>query len=208
MCATNSSCSDLTSVTIPNSVTSIGDYAFYECYGLTSVTIGNSVTSIGDKAFYRCYSLRTVTIGISVKNLGHFAFKGCSSLTSIYSIPTVPPTCGIEVFESYIYSSAVLCVPNQEKALSRYKGLEPWMNFKDIRETEFPNTDDDYDPKFDLNNDGKVDTSDLNLLVKKITDCKILENDSPDYNPEYDINKDGKIDIQDVTVLINKLVKK
>ena len=47
-------CSGLTSVTIPNSVTSIGEYAFYECRGLTSVTIPNSVTSIGDDAFYGC----------------------------------------------------------------------------------------------------------------------------------------------------------
>ena len=54
-------CSGLTSVTIPDSVTYIGDYAFGDCSGLTSVTIGNSVTSIGRSAFYGCRGLTSIT---------------------------------------------------------------------------------------------------------------------------------------------------
>jgi hypothetical protein len=68
-------------VTIPNSVTSIGDYAFYECYDLTSVTIGNSVTSIGDDAFDSCTSLTSITIGNSV--IVDNEFDDCTSLKSI-----------------------------------------------------------------------------------------------------------------------------
>ena len=76
-------CSGLTSVTIGNSVTSIGKYAFWGCTGLTSVTIPNSVTSIGESAFDDCTGLTSVTIGNSVTSIGNWAFYRCSGLTSI-----------------------------------------------------------------------------------------------------------------------------
>ena len=68
-------CSGLTSVTIPNSVTSIGEGAFEVCSGLTSVFIPNSVTSIGNHAFYGCSGLTSVTIGNSVTSIGSWAFN-------------------------------------------------------------------------------------------------------------------------------------
>ncbi len=76
-------CSGLTSVTIPNSVTSLGDGVFEECSGLTSVTIPNSVTSIGYMAFYNCSGLTSVTIPNSVTSIGDGAFEECSGLTSV-----------------------------------------------------------------------------------------------------------------------------
>ena len=76
-------CSSLTSVVIPDSVTSIGTQAFYMCSSLTSVVIGNSVTSIGDIAFYWCTSLTSVVISNSVTSIGDLAFCNCSSLTSV-----------------------------------------------------------------------------------------------------------------------------
>jgi len=76
-------CSGLTSVTIPNSVTSIGRSAFENCSGLTSVTIPNSVTSIGYRAFCNCSGLTSVTIPNSVTSIGTSAFNGCSGLTSV-----------------------------------------------------------------------------------------------------------------------------
>jgi len=72
----------LTSIVIPDSVTSIGDKAFYYCYSLTSIVIPDSVTSIGDKAFYYCYSLTSIKIPDSVTSIGADAFRGCSRLTS------------------------------------------------------------------------------------------------------------------------------
>ena len=68
---------------IPDSVTSIGDYAFYKCTGLTSITIPDSVTNIGDYAFYHCTNLTSITIPDSVTNIGKEAFSGCIKLSSI-----------------------------------------------------------------------------------------------------------------------------
>ncbi|MBO7281774.1 MAG: leucine-rich repeat domain-containing protein, partial [Alistipes sp.] len=71
-----SGCSSLTSVTIPDSVTTIGRWAFRSCDSLTSVTIGDSVTSIGEEAFRSCASLTSVTIPDSVTTIGRYAFQG------------------------------------------------------------------------------------------------------------------------------------
>ena len=76
-------CSGLTSVTIPNSVTYIGEYAFVGCSGLTSLTIPNSVTYIGEQAFGGCSGLTNLTIPNSVTYIGEYAFVGCSGLTSL-----------------------------------------------------------------------------------------------------------------------------
>ena len=75
--------SALAEITIPGSVTSIGEYAFGECLSLTDVTIENGVTSIGEGAFYNCSALTTVTIPDSVTSIGAYAFSYCSLLAEI-----------------------------------------------------------------------------------------------------------------------------
>ena len=87
----------LTSVTIPSSVTTIGDYAFARCSSLTSVTIPEGVISIGSSAFYGCSSLTSVTIPSSVTSIGDSAFYGCSGLTSV-TIPSSVTFIGDEAF--------------------------------------------------------------------------------------------------------------
>ena len=89
-------CSSLASVTIPDSVTSIGDYAFNYCESLKRVTIGNGVTSIGERAFEDCSSLASVIIGEGVTSIGKWAF-GCSSLTSV-TIPDSVTSIGESAF--------------------------------------------------------------------------------------------------------------
>ena len=90
-------CSGLTSVTIPNGVTSIGNSAFSSCSGLTSVTIPNSVTSIGNWVFSSCSGLTSVTIGSSVTSIGEYAFYYCTGLTSI-TIPNSVTSIGYRAF--------------------------------------------------------------------------------------------------------------
>lgn len=76
------SCSALTSITIPSSVTSIGNFAFYECKELTSAAIPGNVTSIGNYAFQSCYKLPSITIPNSVTSIGSYAFYSCIGSTS------------------------------------------------------------------------------------------------------------------------------
>ncbi|MDR1848033.1 MAG: leucine-rich repeat protein [Bacteroidales bacterium] len=78
----------ITILVIGESVTSIGDRAFFQCGGLTSLTIPSSVTSIGNYAFNSCSGLTgTLTIPSSVTSIGNYAFAGCGGLTSTLTIP-------------------------------------------------------------------------------------------------------------------------
>ncbi len=74
---------EITSVTIPNIIKSIGDNAFFSCKKLASISIPNSVTNIGDQAFRGCASLTSISIPNSVTELGSYAFSNCGKLTSI-----------------------------------------------------------------------------------------------------------------------------
>ena len=87
----------ITTVIIPDSITSIGDYAFSGCSSLMNITIPDSVTSIGDRAFYNCSSLTSATIGDGVTSIGGSAFSDCSSLTSI-TIPNSVTSIGESAF--------------------------------------------------------------------------------------------------------------
>lgn len=91
------SCTNLTCVTIPDSVTSIGRVAFSGCSGLTSVTIPDSVASIGESAFSGCCGLTSVTITDGVKSIEASAFRGCSGLGSV-SIPNSVTNIGAFAF--------------------------------------------------------------------------------------------------------------
>jgi len=73
-------CNGLTDIEIPNSVTLIEDYAFSECIGLTSITIPNSVTTIGSRAFYGCSNLQNIEIPNSVMTIGYNALDNCNKL--------------------------------------------------------------------------------------------------------------------------------
>jgi hypothetical protein len=100
----------LTGITIPNSVTSIGFQAFYDC-GLHSVTIPNSVTSIAAGTFLGCASLASVTIPNSVTSIEGGAFSGCASLASV-TIPNSVTSIGDGAFYHCFNLTNVTIVPN------------------------------------------------------------------------------------------------
>ena len=120
-------CSSLTSVEIGNSVTSIGDHAFLQCSSLTSVEIPNSVTSIGSSAFQSCQSLTSVKIGNSVTSIGGLAFENCKNLKKLISYAEVPPVCGSNVFYHVNTQECTLQVP--EKSISAYQQADQWKEF-------------------------------------------------------------------------------
>jgi uncharacterized protein (DUF433 family) len=100
----------LTSVIIPDSVTSIGGYAFQQCTKLTSIIIPNSVTNIGEAAFYRCTSLTDITISTGITSIGFYVFQECSSLTSV-NIPNSVTSISLQAFQDCSKLTSVT-IPN------------------------------------------------------------------------------------------------
>ncbi|MGI6008917.1 MAG: leucine-rich repeat protein [Methanomethylophilus sp.] len=98
-----SSRSSIVSVTLPDTLESIGDGAFYECGSLESVAIPDSVETIGINAFQFCTSMASLYIGSSVETIGDFAFSNCTSLTSV----TVPDSVTYIGEEAFSYCSAL-----------------------------------------------------------------------------------------------------
>ena len=114
-------CSSLTIIEIPDSVTSIGEDAFFDCSSLTSIEIPDSVTSIGRSAFFDCSSLTSIEIPDSVTSIGRSAFSGCYSLTSI-TLPFIGATKTeiITTHFGYIFGASSFdnnnsCVPSSLK---------------------------------------------------------------------------------------------
>lgn len=107
-----------TDYTIPDSVTIIGDSAFYECKNLANVTIPKGVTNIDDKAFSHCYNLESITIPDSVTSIGNNAFSNCKSLGSM-TIPNSVTSIGISAFYSCSSLTSVI-IPDSITSISNY----------------------------------------------------------------------------------------
>ncbi len=131
--ASNTLIAGCQSTIIPNSVTSIGGYAFEYCSSITSITIPNSVTSIGDKAFWNCSHLTSIIIGNSVEYIGDDAFCGCSALADIYCYATTPPECyedRQDPDENPFYSVSKHCYIHVPAGTIReYQMAEGWRDF-------------------------------------------------------------------------------
>ena len=124
----------LVSVTIPNSVTSIGDFAFSYCQKLTSIDIPNSVTSLGAYAFDNCYALSSVHLSNSITSIGNSTFKSCHSLTSIV-IPASVTSIGDNAFNDCIHLSSI-DIPNSVTEIRYYA----FNNCTDLSSVRLPNS--------------------------------------------------------------------
>ena len=99
----------LKKITIPNSVTSVGNYSFGYCDNLVSVNMGNGVTKIGISAFYSCRSLVNINIPEGVTSIGGSTFSDCSSLSSITLPSTLSSFTGGSVFRGCTNLTSVYC---------------------------------------------------------------------------------------------------
>ncbi|MBQ2906748.1 MAG: leucine-rich repeat domain-containing protein [Bacteroidales bacterium] len=135
---TNTLVSGCKSSIIPNSVTSIGEEAFYYCNSLTSIEIPNSVTSIGNYAFSDCSGLTSIEIPNSVTSIGDMAFSYCYNLTSIRCHAEDVPETDANTF-LYCQSSMNIQVP--ENSVDLYKVTSPWYNYNITKIYPFQNGD-------------------------------------------------------------------
>ena len=123
-------CNNLTSVHIPNGVTMICGSMFQNCSSLTSVNIPNGVTFIGSDVFNGCTSLTHITIPSSVKSMEEAIFKNCDNLRTIISEIREPLKIFNNTFSQYTYENGTLYVP--EGTAEKYKEAAVWKNFANI----------------------------------------------------------------------------
>ena len=119
---------------------------------LKSVTIGNSVTSIGGHAFYKCIGLTNVVIGNSVTSIGNYAFEDCDSLTSIRLLGETPPTVGSNNFTNNQYLNTIVYVP--KGTLATYQAADTWKDFWDIQEFDATGIEDVNATAYKITTDG------------------------------------------------------
>lgn len=125
-------CTDLTSIELPSGVTSIGYDAFNGCTNLSSLTLPSGVKKIWSSTFEGCKSLRSITLHSNVKEIESNAFKGCTGLTSIYAFMEKPCTIDETTFDNETKINATLYVP--KGSLLDYWDDNQWKKFMNIEE--------------------------------------------------------------------------
>lgn len=125
-------CTNLTSIELPSGVTEIGYYAFYNCTNLSSLTLPSGVKYISSFTFRDCESLRFINLPSDLKYIGEEAFYGCTGLTSIYAFMEKPCEIDETTFENETIINATLYVP--KGSLLDYWDDNQWKKFMNIEE--------------------------------------------------------------------------
>lgn len=154
-----SGCSNLTEITLPNSITFIGDYAFSSCSSLIEITLPNSVTSIGNAAFNSCSSLTEITLPNSVISIGNAAFNHCTNLIGI-TIPNYLISIGYDAF-SYCGS---LQYNEYDNALYLGNSKNPYLLLVKAKNTNITNCEINTNTKFICSN-AFLDCSSLTFIT-------------------------------------------
>lgn len=178
-------CSNLESITIPDSVTSIGIFAFRNCTALSSIIIPQGVTSIGSCAFARCTSLSSITLPQSVTSIGDYAFEDCFSLSSITILDSVT-SIGYKAFANCTSLSSIT-IPNSVTSIgdSAFSGCDNLVSV-DIPSsvTEMGHGVFDYCEQ--------LDSKTLNKINQMIPNSVDLE--SEDYSEDSFASKQSKLE--------------
>lgn len=174
---------------IPQNITTIGEWAFYACTGLkkAEIPIGET-TIIEDWAYLNCDELSRVTIPKNITYIGEGAFYGCDKLTAISTRGRTPATAESYTFKE-LYHQATLYVPIDKKSL--YQASPYWANFYNIEELIILG---------DVDSDDIVDVADITVVVA------ILLKLMPEI-PTADVDSDGFIDVADITTIVDIIFK-
>ena len=194
--STNTLIAGCKNTVIPNSVTSIGEDAFFGCEGLTAISIPESVESIGGYAFSGCLHLAEVTIPNSVTSIYGHAFDNCESLTSVISKIEEPFELRSGVFPASY--NCVLYVPKGTRDAYIAAGWERWFRGGIVEMDD----GDDIREKMDVNGDDDVSTADVTAIYSYI-----INGESSGFTRDKaNVNGDNDVNTADVTAIYNYII--
>lgn len=180
----------LTSASLGQKLATVGDYAFAGTSLQGKLTF-TGLKSLGDYALYNTQVLTSVDFPATTEYLGTCSMAGMTGLTELSSKAQTPPSLGEQVWAGIIQSQIPLSVP--KGSIDQYKGADQWMQFL------FPNQW----IKGDVNNDGSVNISDINVIVSIILGGKV----DSETLLRADVNEDGTVNISDVNLLLSIILK-
>lgn len=121
-------CVGMTSIIMHDSIKTIGEGAFSDCDGLTEINLPDSLTIIGEDAFSSCNNLRTISLPKNITSIGKDAFAWNYDIESVYSFAETPVACEENIFTSSTYNDATLYIPHGTEVA--YSQTSPWNKFK------------------------------------------------------------------------------
>ena len=181
--------SGLTKVTIPNSTTTIGQHAFENCKRMTEFVTGTGLTTVDQYVLAGCSALRRVELGANVSQINANSFNGCSKIKTLRVRRSTPPSTAGGVFNDLDKWSCTLYVP--KGTVDTYKNAYEWKTFFFISDDETEPSDGD------VNGDGKINVSDVSVLISMILGTTTMDESTAD------VNGDGRVNVSDVSALIN-----